>query len=129
MDSNCTQTNSGTVSRFIGDILRDLDGSRRDVVFGELCTEAAAVIRRLIAGNASKEEIDDICYNLHNCVGVEEFAEGCVKEQRKLYGSAPHADKLAELKAHTDRTFQRLAAEAQTLHESILDAANENDRV
>ena len=119
------------MSRFIGDILRDLDecaATGLDMSPGdELCGEAAVVIRRLIAGTVPKEEIHDICHNLHNCVGVEEFAEGCAKEQRKLYGSAPHADKLAELKAHTDRTFQRLAAEAQTLYESIMDAANEND--
>lgn len=119
------------MSRFIGDILRDLDeraATGLDLSPGDdLCGEAAAVIRRLIAGNASKEEIHDICHNLHNCVGVEEFAEGCAKEQRKLYGTAPHADKLAELKAYTDRTFQRLAAEVRVLHESILDAANEND--
>ena len=116
------------MSRFIGDILRDLDdgaAGRTRPITGELCREAAAVIRRLIAGTVPKEEIHDICHNLHTCVGVEEFAEGCAKEQRKLYGTAPHADKLREFKAYTDGVFQRLAAEAQTLRESILDAANE----
>ena len=117
------------MSRFIGDILSDLDDNGKqglDLSPGdELCREAAAVIRRLIAGTVKKEEIHDICHNLHNCVGVEEFAEGCAKEQRKLYGTAPHADKLREFKAYTDGVFQRLAAEAQTLRESILDAANE----
>ena len=118
------------MSRFIGDILRDLDARAApgmDLSHGILYAEAAAVIRRLIAGTVKREEIHDICHNLHNCVGVEEFAEGCAKEQRKLYGSAPHVDKLREFKAYIDGTLQRLAAEAQTLHESILDAANEND--
>lgn len=121
------------MSRFIGDILRDLDENGRqglDLSPGDdLCKEAAAVIRRLIAGNASKEEIHDICHNLHNCVGVEEFAQGCAAEQRKIYGSAPHADEIIRLRRSADKTFQRLAAEAQTLYESIMDAANENDRV
>jgi len=39
----------------------------------------------------------NLCHNLHGQVGAEEFAAGCAAEQRKLFGCAPHADKVERL--------------------------------
>ena len=39
----------------------------------------------------------ELCHDLHGQVNACDFADGCAKEQRKLYGAAPHADKLAIL--------------------------------
>jgi hypothetical protein len=50
---------------------------------------ANAEIARLKAGQFTKEEIHNICHNLHGTVSVEEFAEGCRKEMVKLYGRCP----------------------------------------
>jgi hypothetical protein len=41
----------------------------------------------------------NLCHDLHGKVGVNEFAEGCAREQKKVFGCAPHADKLVELRA------------------------------
>jgi hypothetical protein len=39
----------------------------------------------------------DLCHDLHGKVGPCEFAEGCAREQRKLFGYAPDADKVRNL--------------------------------
>ena len=36
--------------------------------------------------------VHDLCHDLHGKVGPCEFAEGCAREQRKLFGWAYHAD-------------------------------------
>lgn len=93
----------------------------------ESIREAAKLIERWRTGNFTKDEIHDFCHNLHGTVSAVQFAEGCTAEQRKIYGCAPDADRLAAVKKHSDRTLQRLAAESFKLYEDILDAANEND--
>ena len=40
----------------------------------------------------------DLCHDLHGKVGPCEFAEGCAREQRKLFGYAPDADKVRNLR-------------------------------
>ena len=40
----------------------------------------------------------DLCHDLHGKVGVNEFATGCEREQRKLFGRAPHADSVKSLR-------------------------------
>ncbi len=45
----------------------------------------------------------DLCHNLHGKVDARAFADGCVAEQRKLYGCAPDADELARLRAIVDK--------------------------
>jgi hypothetical protein len=42
----------------------------------------------------------DLCHDLHGKVGPCEFAEGCAREQRKLFGWAYHADAARRLKIH-----------------------------
>lgn len=39
----------------------------------------------------------DLCHDLHGKVGPCEFAEGCAREQRKLFGWAYHADAVRHL--------------------------------
>ena len=39
----------------------------------------------------------DLCHDLHDKVGAEDFARGCAAEQRRLYGCAPDADRAAAL--------------------------------
>jgi hypothetical protein len=51
-------------------------------------SEAEAVIRQ-----------HDLCHDQHGKVTAEQFAECCAKEQRKLYGKAPHADERDALRA------------------------------
>jgi hypothetical protein len=46
-------------------------------------------IGRLKAGRFTKDEIHDICHNLHGTVSAEEFAAGCRAEMIKLYGRCP----------------------------------------
>lgn len=81
---------------------------------------------RLLSGKFTKDEIHNICHNLHGTVSAEEFAKGCSDEQRKLYGCAPDADRIRDIIKIYDMRFQRIAAEAQALYESIMDAANED---
>lgn len=57
-----------------------------------------AEVERLRSGNFSPEEIHDICHNLHGKVSARGFADGCVAEQRKLYGVAPDADEVEQLR-------------------------------
>lgn len=58
--------------------------------------ELEAEIERLKAGQFTKDEVQNFCHNLNATVPVEEFARGCATEQYRLYGCAPHADKLAD---------------------------------
>jgi len=39
----------------------------------------------------------NLCHDLHGKVGPREFADGCAAEQRKLYGCAPDADRVAAM--------------------------------
>jgi hypothetical protein len=41
----------------------------------------------------------NLCHDMHGKVGAKEFAQGCDAEQRKLYGCAPHADEIENLRA------------------------------
>jgi hypothetical protein len=52
----------------------------------------------------------DLCHDLHGKVDAEAFAEGCAAEQRRIYGCAPHADRL-ELAELDVKEFGRLASE------------------
>jgi hypothetical protein len=68
---------------------------QRNQEFLSRALTAEKEVERLRAGNFTKEEIHDICHNLHGTVGANEFTKGCTEEQRKLYGCAPDADALA----------------------------------
>lgn len=54
-------------------------------------------VDRLKSGRFTKDEIHNICHNLHGTVTAREFADGCAAEQRTLYGCAPDADALKVL--------------------------------
>lgn len=45
----------------------------------------------------------DLCHDLHGRVGAEDFAAGCVAEQRRVYGRSPHADAVARLEAENTK--------------------------
>lgn len=55
----------------------------------EICAEAAELLWRWHQGRFTPEEIHNFCHNLHGTVSAEDFARGCMEEQRKLYGFAP----------------------------------------
>lgn len=60
----------------------------------------------------------DLCHNMHGQVDARAFADGCAAEQRKLYGCAPDADRVAELEDHWEE------------HDQIMDAIQKlQDRV
>lgn len=42
-------------------------------------------IKRLKEGNFTSEELQNLCHNLTNC-DLHAFAEGCKREQEKLFG-------------------------------------------
>ena len=44
-------------------------------------------------------DMNNICHNLHGKVDARAFADGCAAEQRKLYGYAPDADELENIKS------------------------------
>lgn len=50
--------------------------------------------KRLKNGQFTKEEIHNICHNLHGTVNVHEFAKGCEGEMVKLYGRCPWTEKV-----------------------------------
>lgn len=56
-------------------------------------------LERYQKGEMTKDEIHNICHNLHGKVTAEEFCAGCAAEQRKLFGRAPDADEVAKLRA------------------------------
>ena len=58
------------------------------------CILAVEIIR-LRSGGFTAEEIHNICHSLKATVPIEEFCNGCAKEQRKLYGKSPDADDAA----------------------------------
>jgi hypothetical protein len=75
--------------------------------------KAQAEIERLKAGRFTPVEIHDICHNLHGTVDALGFAEGCIAEQRKLYGCAPYKDKMDALEAKLEglgRVWQQMKA-------------------
>jgi len=49
----------------------------------------------------------NLCHDLHGKVGAREFSEGCIEEQRKIYGHAPLADCLVELEKRVDLLEKR----------------------
>lgn len=55
--------------------------------------ELTKEVERLSSGNWTKEEIHNICHNLHGKVSIGEFAEGCRKEMLKVYGECPWPEK------------------------------------
>jgi hypothetical protein len=61
--------------------------------------ELLAEVERLQAGNFTKEEIHNICHNLHNTVSLEEFAAGCKAEQIRLYGTSDPPSLKVEMSA------------------------------
>lgn len=64
-------------------------------------------------------EQHNLCHDLHGKVNAEDFAKGCEAEQRRIYGCAPHADRIAELEAE----IERLKRTAWTI-EMIVDGFN-----
>lgn len=54
---------------------------------------------RLKAGKFTKEELHNLCHNLHGIETARGFADGCNEEQRKFFGCAPDADEVVRLKA------------------------------
>ena len=60
----------------------------------------AAQVPKLLGRVKTAETIvatHDLCHDLHGKVGPCEFAEGCAREQRKLFGWAYHADAVRHL--------------------------------
>lgn len=48
----------------------------------------------------------ELCHDQHGKVNAEDFANSCAAEQRKIYGCAPHADRLAALTANAAAAVQ-----------------------
>jgi hypothetical protein len=69
-------TGDGTFAQFVERLAKERD-------------EARAII-----------DTNDLCHNLHGKVDAQAFADGCAQEQRKLYGCAPHADKVDNQRRH-----------------------------
>lgn len=67
----------------------------------------------------------DLCHDLHGKVGPREFADGCAAEQRKFYGCAPDADRVAELSAENARLRAALAAAIRSPMGDVPDLAFE----
>lgn len=74
---------------------------------------------RLKSGQWTTEEVNDICHNLHSVVNARQFADGCTSEQRKLYGCAPDADRVAELQNDLDNA-NRLRIESNAFYGTAL---------
>jgi len=68
---------------------------------GAVAFEAAKLIRRLLAGDFTVEEIHGFCHKLPDIVSAKEFANGCMAYQTQLYGNSPVMDLLRE----TDRVL------------------------
>lgn len=68
----------------------------------------SAEVDRLKAGKWTKEEINDICHNLHGTVNAEKFAAACAEEQRKIYGCAPEEDARKKLAAYVSGRVDEL---------------------
>lgn len=64
--------------------------------------EAAVQIRRLLAGDFTKEEIHNFCHKIPATVSAQEFASGCMAYQMEIYGSSP----VMELLRDTDRILK-----------------------
>lgn len=65
---------------------------------------------RLKRGEFTTEEMHNFCHNLHGKVDARAFADGCTDEQRKLYGCAPDADRVAILEAQDKLNRKRIDA-------------------
>jgi hypothetical protein len=63
---------------------------------------------RLKSGRFTKDEIHDICHNLHGTVSAQDFADGCAEEQRRLYGCSPDRDELAALRQQVAQQEEHL---------------------
>lgn len=63
---------------------------------------------RLRAGKFTAEEIYNMCHNLPLVVGSREFANGCAREQRTIYGCAPDADEVERLRSLVARAHLQL---------------------
>lgn len=63
-----------------------------------------AAIRRALWAEAEVRRLQrvidqhDLCHDLHGKVGPEDFAAGCVAEQRRLYGRSPPAEMIERLR-------------------------------
>lgn len=75
---------------------------------------------RLLRGEFTKEELMDICHNLHGTCSAQEFADGCAAEQRKLYGCAPDRDCLEAVRDKLDTRTDRMLAEIETAKDKAI---------
>lgn len=98
-------------------LLREANAAANKMIgnIADECKGYVAEIVRLKEGNFTKEEIHNICHNLHGTVGPEEFADGCRKEMEKLYGFCPWSSQMkvlalsrAELEAKAASLERRL---------------------
>lgn len=81
----------------------------------------------------------DLCHNLHGKVDDRAFADGCAAEQRKLYGRAPDADRIAALEsqlraqpergeaeqARCWRAFEKLLAHPMRIGQLVFETQND----
>lgn len=86
---------------------------------------------RLHSGDFTEVEIHNICHNLHlsGKVTARQFANGCVAEQRKLYGRAPDRDAndaLAALLTTVEEERSSLAEEAASWERISSETADGN---
>lgn len=65
----------------------------------------------------------NLCHDLHGKVGVKEFASGCVQEQRKLFGCAPHMERVAELETAM-RTLRGYLGSNRNIPTGVMDVIN-----